>query len=47
MGGLATALYMHCKTDEATGAWSALVAAFPVSPDAARARARLENSSGR
>ena len=47
MVGRATALDRLGKTDEATGAWSALVAAFPVSPYAARARARLENSSGR
>jgi TolA-binding protein len=47
MVGRATALDRLGKADEATRAWSALVAAFPDSPYAARARARLENSNGR
>jgi TolA-binding protein len=45
--GRAAALDRLGKTDEATRAWGALVAAFPDSPYAARARARLESSSGR
>ena len=47
MVGRATALDRLGKADEATRAWSALVAAFPDEPYAARARARLENSNGR
>jgi TolA-binding protein len=47
MVGRANALERLGKTDEARGAWSALVAAFPVSPYAARARTRLESSNGR
>lgn len=45
--GRATALNRLGKTDEAARAWGALVAAFPDSPYAARARARLESSNGR
>ena len=47
MVGRATALDRLGKSDEATRAWGALVAAFPDSPYAARARARLESSNGR
>ncbi len=47
MVGRATALDRLGRSDEATRAWSALVAAFPESPYAARARARLESSNGR
>jgi len=47
MVGRATALDRLGKSDEATRAWSALVAAFPDSPYAARARARLESTNGR
>jgi TolA-binding protein len=47
MVGRATALDRLGRTDEATRGWAALVAAFPGSPYAARARARLETSNGR
>lgn len=47
MVGRATALDRLGKTDEATRAWTALVASFPDSPYAARVRARLESSNGR
>jgi TolA-binding protein len=47
MVGRATALERLGKTDEAARAWAALVAAFPESPYAAHARARLESSTGR
>ena len=47
MVGRATALDRLGKSDEAIRAWSAVAAAFPDSPYAARARARLESSNGR
>lgn len=47
MVGRATALERLGRTDDATRAWSALAAAYPDSPYAARARARLESSNGR
>ena len=47
MVGRATALDRLGRSDEATHAWSAVAAAFPDSPYAARARARLESSNGR
>ena len=47
MVGRATALNRLGRSDEAIRAWSAVAAAFPDSPYAARARARLESSNGR
>ncbi len=47
MVGRATALERLGRTDDAARAWSALAAAYPDSPYAARARARLESSNGR
>jgi TolA-binding protein len=47
MVGRATALERLGRSDEAARAWSAVAAAFPESPYAARARARLETSNGR
>ena len=47
MVGRATALDRLGRADEANRAWSAVAAAFPDSPYAARARARLESSNGR
>jgi TolA-binding protein len=47
MVGRATALDRLGRSDDATRAWSAVAAAFPDSPYAARARARLESSNGR
>jgi len=47
MVGRATALDRLGRSDEATRAWSAVAAAFPDSPYAARARARLESPNGR
>lgn len=47
MVGRATALDRLGRTDEATRGWAAMVAAFPGSPYAARARARLETANGR
>ncbi len=47
MLGRATALDRLGRSDEAARAWAALAAAFPDSPYAARARARLESSNGR
>jgi len=47
MVGRATALDRLGRSDEAIRAWSAVAAAFPDSPYAARARARLESSNGR
>jgi TolA-binding protein len=46
MVGRATALDRLGRADDATRAWSAVAAAFPDSPYAARARARLESSNG-
>jgi TolA-binding protein len=43
--GRATALDRLGRADEARAAWSALVAAFPRTPYASHARARLEGSS--
>jgi TolA-binding protein len=47
MVGRATALERLGRTDDAARAWAALVAAFPATPYAAHARARLESSTGR
>ena len=47
MVGRATALDRLGRTDEATKAWSALVASFPDTPYAAHVRARLEKPTGR
>jgi TolA-binding protein len=46
MVGRATALERLGKPEEAARAWGALVAAFPDSPYAAHARARLEGANG-
>jgi TolA-binding protein len=47
MVGRATALDRLGRTDDATRAWSALVDAYPNTPYAAHAKARLETSTGR
>jgi TolA-binding protein len=47
MVGRATALDRLGRTDEATKAWSALVASFPDTPYAAHVKARLEKPTGR
>jgi TolA-binding protein len=47
MVGRATALDRLGRSDEATKAWSALVASFPDTPYAAHVRARLEKPTGR
>jgi TolA-binding protein len=47
MAGRAIALDRLGKSDDAARAWAALLAAFPNSAYAARARARLESSNGR
>jgi hypothetical protein len=47
MVGRATALDRLGRNDEASLAWSALVASFPDTPYAAHAKARLESPSGR
>jgi TolA-binding protein len=47
MVGRATALERLGRTDDAARAWAALVSAFPATPYAAHARARLESTTGR